>query len=121
MNISRIGPPCPPAPFRIELERRGSAIVLVVYGEIDLSSADRLNARLKGLLSSSSRIVLDLREIDFIDSAGLHCILDVDRASRDAGVEFLLVPGPMQARRLFDVTGTERLLRFAEPGRFDRG
>ena len=119
--MSRIGSSRPPAPFRIELERHGSALVVVVYGELDLSSADRLNARLTGLLSSSSRIVLDLREIDFIDSAGLHCILDVDRASRDAGVEFLLIQGPEQARRLFDVTRTEHLLRFAEPGRIDRG
>jgi anti-sigma B factor antagonist len=119
--MSRIGPPGPPAPFRTELERRAATIVVVVHGEIDLFSADRLHAQLTGLLSSSSRIVLDLRQIDFIDSAGLHCVLDVDRASRDAGVEFLLVPGPEQAQRLFDVTRTEHLLRFTEPGRIDRG
>jgi anti-anti-sigma factor len=114
--MSRIDPPGTPAPFRTELERRGATNVVVVHGEIDLSSADRLHSQLTGLLSSSSRIVVDLGQVDFADSTALHCMLDVDRASRDAGVEFLLVPGPERVQRLFQVTRTEHLLRFTERG-----
>jgi anti-sigma B factor antagonist len=118
--MSRTGPQGPPEPFRTELEPHGETIVVVVHGEIDVSSADPLHAQLTGLLSSFSRVVVDLRQVDFIDSTGLHCMLDVDDASRDAGSEFLLVPGPEQVQRLFHVTRTEHVLRFAEPGRIDR-
>jgi anti-anti-sigma factor len=118
--MPRIGPQGIPAPFRTELERHGEKIVVVASGEIDVSSADRLHAQLRGLLSGFSQVVLDLRQVDFIDAAGLHCMLDVDQASRDAGVEFLLIPGPEQVQRLFQVTRTEHVLRFTEPGRTDR-
>lgn len=120
LTMPRIGPQGIPAPFRTELERNGATIVVVASGEIDLSSVDRLNAHLTGLLCSSTRIVLDLRQVDFLDLMGLHCMLDIDRASRDAGVEFVLVPGPEHVQRLFRVTRTEHLLRFIEPDRFDR-
>jgi anti-sigma B factor antagonist len=116
----RFGPQDIPAPFRTDLERHGTTIVVVASGEIDLSSADRLNAQLTHLLRSSSRIVLDLRRVDFLDSTGLHCMLDIDLASHDAGVEFVLIPGPEHVQRLFRVTGAEQLLRFTEPGRLDR-
>jgi anti-anti-sigma factor len=109
-----------PEPLHTELTRHGETIVVVAFGEIDLTSADRLLAQLRGLLSSVKQVVLDLREVVFIDSAALHCMLEVDRASRDAGVEFLLVPGPQQVQRLFQVTRTEDALRFIEPSRIDR-
>ena len=118
--MPRTGPQGIPAPFDTELERHGETIVVVASGEIDVSSVDRLHTQLRSLLSRSSRVVLDLRQVDFIDATGLHCILDVNRASRDAGVEFLLIPGPEQVQRLFHVTRTEHLLRFTEPGRTDR-
>ena len=109
-----------PEPLRTELERHGETIVVVASGEIDLTSADRLQALLRGLLSSVNRVVLDLRQVVFIDSTALHCMLEVDKASSDADVEFLLVPGPPQVQRLFQVTRTADALRFIEPSRIDR-
>lgn len=109
-----------PESLHTELEQHGETIVVVASGEIDLTSADRLQAQLHGLLSSVDRVVLDLRQVVFIDSTALRCMLEVDKASRDANVEFLLVPGPPQVQRLFQVTRTEDALRFIEPRRIDR-
>jgi anti-anti-sigma factor len=118
--MTRIGAYGFPEPLHTELERHGDMIVVLASGEIDLSSADRLQAQLRGLLSSFRRVVLDLREVVFIDAAALHCMLEVDKASRAAGVEFLLVPGPRQVQRLFQLTRTDDVLRFIEPSRIDR-
>jgi anti-anti-sigma factor len=118
--MTRTGAERFPEPLHTELERDGETIVVIASGEIDLRSADRLQAQLRGLLSSVSRVVLDLRHVVFMDSTALHCMLEVDKASRDAGVEFLLVPGPEQVQRLFQVTRTEDVLRFIDPSRIDR-
>jgi hypothetical protein len=45
----------------------------------------------------------------------LHCILDVEKASRAASVDFALVPGPPQVQRIFEITKTADMLRFIEP------
>ena len=95
-----------------ELERHGDTVVVVAYGEIDLSCAPRLEARLRGLLGCARRLVLDLSGVRFMDSSGLHCVLDVHHASRAAGVEFTLLPGPPQVQRIFRITKTDEIVRF---------
>jgi anti-anti-sigma factor len=104
-----------PEPLRTRQVTHGDTVVIVASGEIDLSSADRLQAQLGGLLGSCRRLVLDLRDVDFIDSSGLHCILHVEKASRAASVEFALVPGPPPVQRLFELTQTSDILHFIEP------
>ena len=106
-----------PEPFGTELRPHGTTVVVVASGEIDLNCCDRLHAELRRLLSDFRRIVLDLRDVDFIDCSGLHCLLDVNRASREAGVEFELVRGPKQVQRLFEVAHADDVLRFIDPNR----
>jgi anti-sigma B factor antagonist len=115
-GMIRIGIDDVPEPLRTTQDRRGDVVVVVASGEMDLSSAEPLRAELRGLLNSCRRVVLDLRQIVFIDSSGLHCLLDVDKESRDVGVEFQLVPGPPQVQRLFEVTATADSLHFVAPG-----
>ena len=103
-----------PKPLRTRLERHGDTVVVIASGEIDVSSSDRLEAQLRGLLDGCRRLVLDLQEVVFIESSGLRCILAVDMASRAAGIEFALVPGPPQVQRLFAVTRTDGILEFVE-------
>jgi anti-sigma B factor antagonist len=113
--MSRYGTEGCPEPLHTALERREDTTVVVASGEIDLTSADRLQAQLRDLLNGSRRLVLDLREVVFVDSTALHCMLVIDEASRAAGVEFALVRGPRQVQRLFDLTRTEERLHFVEP------
>jgi anti-anti-sigma factor len=113
-TMIRIGVEGVPEPLRTSQQRRGDTVVVVASGEIDISSAHRLHAELRGLLERCRRLVLDLRRVTFIDSSGLHCILDIDKASRAASVEFALVPGPLTVR-LFEITSTVDSLHFIEP------
>jgi anti-anti-sigma factor len=66
------------------------------------------------------RVVLDLREVSFIDSTGLRAVLEIDSAGRAAGVEFAMVPGPAGVQRIFDLTGTDAALRFITPADIER-
>jgi anti-sigma B factor antagonist len=56
------------------------SVVLSVKGELDLLTAPRLAARLNRLIrTSAADVVLDLREVEFMDSAGLQILLNTRR------------------------------------------
>jgi anti-sigma B factor antagonist len=101
-------------PLRMELEQHQDTVVLLASGEIDVAHADRLRTRLLELIEAFRRVVLDLRGVEFIDSTGLHCVLEIEAASQAAGVEFMLIRGPARVQRLFELTGTHDRLRFVD-------
>lgn len=85
--------------------------LLIVEGEIDVASADLLRGTLtRCLLDGFSVIDVDLAEVTFCDSSGLHVFLDISKAAAGVGgVLRLHKPSPMVAR-LFALTGTGALL-----------
>lgn len=110
-----------PQPFRIELEPHRVTIVLAVHGEIDLATAGTVSARLREMMEAGfRRVVLDLRQVSFIDSTGLRAVFDAHMASADAEIEFMLIPGPEAVQRLFELTGTADMLRFVDANAIDR-
>ena len=48
--------------------------------------------------------MLDLRELSFIDSSGVHVILDAARESRRNGGRLQIVRGPVQVDRVLTLT-----------------
>jgi anti-anti-sigma factor len=107
-------------PFRIEVDPHRETIVVAAHGEIDIDSAGQLDRQVHELLERGfARIVLDLRNVTFLDSSGLHVILDASAASADAGVEFAIVQGPSSVQRVFEVTQTASALRFIDEHEID--
>lgn len=114
-------PPPAPEPFGIELQPRRETIVVAARGEVDVVSAEQLRRQLREVLETGfRRIVLDLRHVSFMDSTGLHTVLDAAGASRRRDVDFALIHGPAAVRRLFEVTGTGPVLSFVDPEEVDR-
>jgi anti-sigma B factor antagonist len=110
----------PPERFRTDLEPHRETIVLAAHGEIDIDTAGQLDEQLRELLERGfERVVLDLRGVTFIDSSGLHAILDASAASDRAGVEFAIVKGPAPVERVFELTQTDSALRFIDGGEID--
>jgi anti-sigma B factor antagonist len=60
------------------------------------------------------RVVLDLRGVTFMDSSGLHLVVDADAAARSAGWELLLIAGPPPVQRVFEITGLLDRLSFVD-------
>jgi anti-sigma B factor antagonist len=105
-----------PEPFRIDLEPHRETIVVAPRGELDVGSAPDLAEQLGEVLQAGfARIVIDLRGITFMDSTGLHVVLDAHTASRHAGVDLALIQGPSAVQRLFELTGTTTAMSFIEP------
>jgi anti-anti-sigma factor len=95
-------------PLRIQTDRRsagdGEVAFIRVEGEVDLANAEELAGALRsGGDGAGGGIVLDLREVPFMDSTGLKVILI---ASRDLEPPLAVVCGTGSAvRRLLDLAG----------------
>jgi anti-anti-sigma factor len=89
--------------FSVSRRRVGDAIVVAPAGEIDLATVDDLQAAVDAAAGESEQVVLDLREVTFIDSAGLRLVLQNSRAIAGFGV----VRGPREVQRVFDLVGLD--------------
>jgi anti-sigma B factor antagonist len=101
--------------FRIAVVASGVTVLVAPIGEIDIATVDEIDYRLGAISAAYERVVLDLRQVTFIDSTGLHLVLRMDAASRAGAWEFGLIQGPAEVRRIFELTQLGQLLRFVEP------
>jgi anti-sigma B factor antagonist len=101
-----------PPSFGIRVQPMQAGIVRVqVIGEVDLCTAPLLEQALVRELDAAVHLLLDLSEVSFIDSSGLHAIVSAARtARRNGGMLAVDSPLPGQARRLIEITGLEELL-----------
>jgi anti-anti-sigma factor len=70
-----------------------------------MASAPELQGALGEMLPGAREIVLDIEDLTFIDSSGLHCILACEASCRQAGTALRMTPGKEQPRRLFEISG----------------
>jgi anti-sigma B factor antagonist len=104
--------PSGPARLKVEVDSKPDVMVLTIEGEVDLLTAPRLAARLTRVIrESEGDVVLDLHNVEFMDSAGMQILLNVRRrllrASRTLSV--ICDDGPVkqviQFARLTDTLG----------------
>jgi anti-anti-sigma factor len=97
--------------FTLVEQSADSAIVLAASGELDLRSTPQLEERLEQALDGGSELViLDLRQIEFMDSTGLRVLLSTHQRARERGKRFGLVRGAEQVERVLRLTGVGELL-----------
>jgi anti-sigma B factor antagonist len=92
--------------LRVEVRSDGGATVLALGGELDLASSPMLEAELKRVGAQNPELlIVDLRELAFMDSTGLSALVRAYHRAREAGGRFGLVNGPPQIQRLLSLTG----------------
>ena len=114
-RLMRSGSQSPPTAqtFRCRVSRQDGTAIVRAIGELDLATVHILDDQLAALRDAGyRRLILDLRNLAFIDSAGLHCILRYDSQARQDGFSIELVQGPPAVRRIFEITGTNAHLPF---------
>ena len=96
----------------IDIVERDGTVIVVLDGEIDLCAAPEFEASLNRVGAGHVKpIVVDLDRVSFIDSAGVHVLLQFSLAEGN-GNRLALTCGSPQVRRLLEVTGVGRFLRF---------
>jgi anti-sigma B factor antagonist len=86
---------------------------LVLTGELDLGPAAELEAMLLRLCADGTKeITLDLSKLTFMGSTGLRTVLLAKELCEQHGCEFLLIAGPKNIQRMFELTGLIDALPF---------
>lgn len=86
----------------LEITQLDERTGLRVAGELDLSTAPQLNEAL-GAIAEDGAVTLDLSELTFIDSSGLHAIVAYARAANGNGP--VVLDGVSSAMlRIFEIT-----------------
>jgi anti-sigma B factor antagonist len=91
------------ARVQLRTDRVEGVQVLRVAGELDKLAIDQARSRLEQLVGSG-RLVVDLDEVTFIDSAGLHALFALARlASLEGGRLALVVAETSPTARVIDL------------------
>jgi anti-sigma B factor antagonist len=90
----------------------GHGVILTVGGEVDLATAPQLHAKLVDLLEvgEASDILVDLTPVVFMGSTGLTVLLAAHQRAQAGGRSIRLVCPAGLVRRVFRVTGVEKVL-----------
>ena len=91
--------------FRVEVHNANGATVIAVSGELDLASSPALQEELDRVASDSTLLIIDLRELDFMDSTGLSVLVRAHQRAEEQGRRLAMVKGPQQVQRLLSLTG----------------
>ena len=100
--------------FAVSVLHADAAVVwLSLSGEFDVSAVGRASTALAEAEALSPETVLvDLSALSFMDSSGLHWIVEAHEATARKGSRLNLVAGPPGVHRVFEVTGVEKHVVF---------
>src|SRR6187200_706831 len=100
-----------PEAFSVRTEQHGDAAVVIPTGDLDLATAPALEDALSRSFDGDGggRVVLDLRELEFIDSSGLRTLLTARRRAEEAGAQFSLVAGHRGLERTLEIAGVHKV------------
>jgi anti-sigma B factor antagonist len=105
----------------LDVEFRGGMLVARIEGEVDLSNAGAIRSSLlREMRNEHLGLVLDLTEVDYLDSTGIHIIYDLrdQLETRGQGMRLVVPEDSLIARTLdlVDASGVVGTVRTAESG-----
>jgi anti-sigma B factor antagonist len=94
-------------------DHHGDVVVLRLTGELDMASAPELLERVEDALAAGdTRVLVDLTELSFCDSAGLNAFIRGDRRCTGAGGWLRLTGASGHVARVLAISGLTDLLTY---------
>jgi anti-anti-sigma factor len=98
MSVAQSPQPSRTAQFTSRWDPSGTAIT--VDGELDAANADELAAYVQRSTDRSSRVILDLRGLEFIGTAGFSALHRINVICSGVQADWAMLPSPAVARLL---------------------
>ncbi|GAB2575793.1 hypothetical protein GCM10027168_05950 [Streptomyces capparidis] len=88
----------------------GSTVVLQPHGEVDHDSVPALRAAVAGMPEPLPPLAIDMSRVPFMDSAGIHALIDIRRRCLASGGGLTVVGLRAQPARLVRLVGLDAFL-----------
>jgi anti-anti-sigma factor len=94
----------PAVGLKIVVSQQGASATIALSGEWDLAEQEAArHAFHRALALQPDRVVLDLSRLTFIDSTGVHGVLELASRAARLKIDLVVVPGSRAGERLFDL------------------
>ena len=96
--------------MQINSEQKGEISVFKVTGDIDIESAPEVKKTFdKAITSASKKVVINLEEVDYVDSSGLATLVEILKNLRGHGGALKLSNLSAKVKGLFEITKLDKL------------
>lgn len=101
-------------PFTVEVRPEAGCLRLYLAGNLDLSTVATLEVCLEQIDDDVRRVVLELGDLTFLDSAGLNCLVHTHQRFDPELRELLLSNPSPTVRRVLSVSGVDQLIPISD-------
>ncbi|HMJ03281.1 MAG TPA: STAS domain-containing protein [Conexibacter sp.] len=99
----------------LSTETEGTTVRLALTGELDIAGAARVEQELERIEQEPpATLVLDLRELAFMDSTGLRVIVAADDRAREQERRLVVVRGSDTVQRIIAMTRLDERLEIVD-------
>ena len=98
-----------PSELMLETEKKSSETIVRATGRVTSSTAAMLENTLRDLVSDSERVVLDLTQVDYIDSSGLGALVSAYMHARRTNCDLEIANPKQRVRDLFSRSGLAKV------------
>jgi anti-anti-sigma factor len=92
-----------PSPLSVDLSSDATSVTASIRGEFDLAARSTVTAAIRPHLGGA--VTVDLTAVEFLDSSGLHCLVDLRREAADRGGRLTIRNPSRVAMRVLQIAG----------------
>ncbi len=93
-----------PVALWIVVSQQGATITIALDGEWDLAQREKMHDAVQSAFGRRpERVVLDLSRLTFMDSSGIHGVLELASRAARLNIDLVVIPGPRAVQRLFEL------------------
>ena len=92
-----------------EISEKQGASVVAFTGEVDLESSPAAREILLKCLESTSKVIVDLSEVSYIDSSGVASLVEALQAAKKNGSQFSLAAASEPTRRVLELARLDKV------------
>ena len=103
------------AGLAIVVSQQGATTTIALDGEWDLAQRERTRSAVRTVLARHpDRVVLDLSCLTFMDSSGVHGVLELASHAATLNIDLVVIRGPRAVQRLFELCQLSESITFLD-------
>lgn len=101
--------------MQVNMEEKGGISIVRVKGDIDINTSPDVKRSFEPLIKDKkAKVVVDLKEVDYVDSSGLATLVEILKKLRAYGGKLKLAALSSKVRGLFEITKLNKLFDISE-------